>query len=273
MPTSGHWDVIFNAESEQTVLGVDFSSRKRREASFTQLAAKIGTRYRFLQARPVMVRSGQRPSSYEYIVSLAEGARQDGNPMRAVLGRCAGGSYAAVIAEYIAQWQPEPDVILFDPQFVNTKFLSHELQKEISATSSLMSDDEVERARKVAREISGSETWDMPQAAAYAVESYLAIITPAFERAGLGDARGSEFNKHFESYMAWLAVAAELDVGRILRKSIAVMSRDYAGLPGRITFDDSSGLAGRCIVCDVSHSDLLRSDSVAKEVLDFLESR
>jgi hypothetical protein len=36
---------------------------------------------------------------------------------------------------------------------------------------------------------------------------------------------------------------------------------------------DSGSSAGRCIVCDVSHADLLRSDSVAKEVIDLLESR
>jgi hypothetical protein len=52
------------------------------------------------------------------------------------------------------------------------------------------------------------------------------------------------------------------------------MSRDYAELPGRMLFDDDAdSLAGRWIVCDVSHADLLRSDSVAKEVLDVLESR
>jgi hypothetical protein len=107
------------------------------------------------------------------------------------------------------------------------------------------------------------------------VESYLEAITPAFERAGLGDAHRSKLNEHFVSYMTWLSVAAELDPSRALKKSTVIMSRDYAELPGRILFDDddTGSLAGRWIVCDVSHADLLRSDSVAKEVLDVLESR
>lgn len=275
MPTSSHWDVIFNGGSEQTVLGIDFSGRRHREASFIELASRIGPEYRFLQARPVAVRPGQQqPSSYEYVVSWVEGARQDGNPMRAVLGRCVGGIYAAVVAEYISQWQLEPDIILFDPQFANTKFLGHELHKEISASSSLMSDDELKRARKIASEITYLNPWDMVQIAAHALESYLQIITPAFERAGLGDARENNMNGYFVSYMRWLSAAAELDSSRVMKKSIVIMSRDYAELPGRMLFDDNAdSLAGRCIVCDVSHSDLLRSDSAAKAVIDVLEFR
>jgi len=193
--------------------------------------------------------------------------------MRAVLGHGVGGIYAAEAAECISQWQLEPDTILLDPQFASTEFLSHELHKEINATMSLMSKDEIEYARKIANEISDFKYGDMVQIATYAVESYLEVITPAFERVGLGDARGSKLNDHFVSYMAWLSVAAELDPSPALKKSTVIMSRDYAELPGRMLFDDTDSLAGRWIVCDVSHADLLRSDSVAKEVLDVLESR
>jgi len=274
MPTSNHWDVIFNPGSPHTVLGIDFSGMKRRAASFAELALNIGSGYRFLQARPVAVGPGRRPCSYEYIVSWVEGARQDGNPMRAVLGHCVGGVYAAIAAESISQWQLEPDIILLDPQFASTEFLSHELHKEINATRSLMSEDEIEYATKIASEVSDLKSLDMVQIATYAVESYLEIITPAFERAGLGDARGSRLNEHFVSYMAWLSVAAELDPSRVLKKSTVITSRDYAELPGRMFFNDNAGSpAARWIVCDVSHADLLRSDSVAKKVLDVLESR
>jgi hypothetical protein len=274
MPTFNPWDVIFSSGSPHTVLGIDFSGMKRREASFTELALRIGSGYRFLQARPVTVRPERRPCSYEYIVSWVEGARRDGNPMRAVLGHCVGGIYAAVAAEFISQWQLEPDIVLLDPQFASTEFLSHELHKEISAISSLMSDYEISDARKIANEIFDLKSRDMVQIATYAVESYLEIITPAFERAGLGDARGSNLNGHFVSYMAWLSAAAELDPARALKKSTVIMSRDYAELPGRMfCADDADRVAGRWIVCDVSHTDLLRSESVAKEVLDVLESR
>jgi hypothetical protein len=274
MPTSNHWDVIFSSGSPHTVLGIDFSGMKRREASFTELALMIGSGYRFLQARPVAVRPGRRPCSYEYIASWVESARQDRNPTRAVLGHCVGGLYAAMAAECISQWQLEPDIILLDPQFASTELLGHELRKEISATRSLMSEDEIEYAGKIASEISDFKSRDMVQIAAYAVESYLEVITPAFERAGLGDARGSKLNEYFVSYMAWLSAAAELDPSRALKKSTVIMSRDYAEMPGRMLFDDDAGgSVGRWIVCDVSHAELLRSDSVAKEVLEVLESR
>jgi hypothetical protein len=273
MPISSCWDVICNAGSAQTVLGVGFPGRKLHEAGFAELASKIGSGYRFLQAKPVTVRPGRRLSSDEYIVPWVEGARQDGRPMRAVLGYCVGGIYAAAVAERISQWQPEPDIILFDPQFTSMKFLGHELHGEISAISSLLSDDEIERARKIASEISESDPGNIVQIAADAVESYLEVITAAFERAGLGDPRDNRLNEYFESYITWLSVAAELDPSHALEKSIVIMSRDYAGLPGRVQFDDAGSMAGRWKVCDVSHADLLRSDSVAREVLDLLEFR
>jgi hypothetical protein len=274
MPASSQWDVIFNAGSAQTVLGIDFSGSKRREASFAELAARMGAGYRFLQARPVAIRPGKWPSSDEYIVSWVEGAMQDGSPIRAVLGHCVGSAYAAVVAERISQWQPEPDIILLDPQFASTKLLGHELHKEISAISSLMSDDEIERANKITNEISDLGPWDIARIAAFAVERYLEVITPAFERVGLCDARGDKLHEYFVSYMACLSMAAELDPSHALKKSTVIMSRDYARLPGRMLLDNYAGnLAPRLIVCNVSHAELLRSDSVAKEVLDLLESR
>jgi hypothetical protein len=270
--TSSCWDVIFNSGNAQTVLGIDFPDGKRREAGFAELAARIGLRYRFLQARPVTVRSDRRVSANEYIVPWVEGARQDGHPMRAVLGHRVGGIYAAAIAERISQWQSEPRVILLDPQFVTSKFMGLELHKEISATSSLLSDDEIRRARKIASEISELRPEGVVRAAADAVESYLGVVTAAFERAGLGDPCGSKLSEYFESYMTWLSVAVELDPGHALRKSTVIISCDYTELPGRLYFDDFGAPAARCIMCDVSHVDLLRSHSVAKEILDLLES-
>ncbi|HEY1625113.1 MAG TPA: hypothetical protein VGG16_15075 [Streptosporangiaceae bacterium] len=274
MPASSQRNVIFNNVSAQTVLGIDFADRKRREASFAELATRIGSGYRFLQTRPVTVPQGQWPSSEEYILSWVEDARRDGNPMRAVLGHCVGSVYAAAVAERISQWQPEPDVILFDPQLASLKSLGDELRKEISANSSLMSDDEIERAREITNRISYLDPSGVARIAAHAVESYLEVITPAFERAGLGTVRGSKLYEYFVSYMAWLSVAAELDPSRALKKSIVIMSHDYAKLPNRMLPDDYAGnSAVRWIACDVSHAELLRSDSVAKEVLDLLESR
>lgn len=274
MPTSSCWDVIFNAGSVQAVLSVDFPGRKRHEAGFTELASRIGSRYRFLQARPVTVRPGQRLSSDEYIVPWVEGARQDGHPLRAVLGYCVGGMYAAAVAECISQWQTEPDIILFDPQFTSMRLLGHELYREIGAVSSLLSDNEIERARNIAGKISELESGNVAQIAADAVESYLGVITAAFERAGLGDPRDGKLNEYFESYMTWLSVAAELDPSRALKRSTVIISCDYARLPGRLLFDDDDfgSSAGRWIVSDENHADLLRSDSVAEKVLDLLES-
>jgi len=260
MPVPSSWDVLSGADSGPVVLGADFPVRRRAEAGFGDLASRIGGRYRFLQTRP----PAAEPAAY--VSSWVEGIRQARPPVLAVLGYRIGGVYAAAIAEGIAQWQPMPKVILFDPQFTSAELLCLEFQREISANSSLLGDDEIERARKVVMEISANPSGDVVDVAAEMIGSYLETVTPAFERAGLGGARGEASTRAFESYISWLSAADLIDPRAAWKGSTGIASSGYASLPG-------PGPVGRMIPFDVGHADLLRSEPVARAVLDLLESR
>jgi hypothetical protein len=274
MSDSSSWDVIFGADSTQVVLGVDFPARRRREAGFLDLATRIGPGYKFLQTKPPAAGSWQRPCGDAYVGPWLEDIRQDRHQVLAVLGYRIGSVYAAAIAEGISQWQPMPKIILFDPQFSSIELLGLEFHKEISAISSLLGDDEIERARKAAVEISRAAPGDVVSVAAEIVESYLEAITAPFERAGLGDARSNKFTVSFESYMSWLSAADQIDPGLAWRRSTGITSSAYDELPARAHLaDDGRCLIGQMIPFDVGHADLLRSDCVARAVLDLLESR
>lgn len=274
MPESSSWDVIFGARCDQLVLSVDFPDTRRHDAGFTELASRIGTGYRFLQTKPPTVRPGQRFSGAVYVGPWIEDIQQDRDPVLAVLGYRVGSVYAAAIASGISRWQQAPKVILFDPQFASVELLDLEFHREIRAVSSLLSDCEIEQIRKAAAAISESANDDIADVAAEMVEAYWEVSSVAYERVGLGDARGNQIITSFESWMSWISVADQINPRRAWRHATAIVSSDYAGLPNnKSVADGSSGLIGRRIPFNVGHANLLRSDSVADAVFNLLESR
>jgi hypothetical protein len=274
MPDSSSWDVIFGADSGQIVLSVDFPATRPSAAGFPDLAARIGPGFRFLQTRPRAVSSCQRPSGDAYVGPWVSDIALHHHQVLAVLGCRIGSVYAAAIAEGISQWQPMPKVILFDPQFISNSQLSLEFRREIGAVSSLLGDDEIERATKAAAEISQSAAGDIADVAAGMVESYIEIITAAFERVGLGDARSNKFTASFESYISWLSAADQIDPRPVWKHSTVITSSAYSELPdGAYLAVDDDGGASQLVPFDVDHADLLRSDCVAQAVQQLLESR
>jgi hypothetical protein len=271
MPHSGSWDVICGANSRQVVLCVDFPAARRPDASFAELAARIGPGYRFMQTRPPVARSCQRPGGDAYVGPWIDGIRHDRHQVRAIFGYYIGSVYAAAIAGGISRWQPMPKVILFDPQFASNKHLGLEFHREISAISSLLSDDEIERTRKTATEISESPDCDVADTAAEMAGMYREVGSIAYERVGLGGAYDDKLMAPFDSYISWLSVADQIDPSPVWKNSTAIVSSNYSKLPGgESKADDVGCLIGRSIPFDVAHADLLRSDSVAQAVLDLL---
>jgi hypothetical protein len=258
VPDSGSWDIIFGAESGQLILCVGFPVAGRREAGFAELAAKIGAKYRFLQAKPPGSPPGPLVSAYvrHWIDEV------QGRPIAAVLGHRVGSVYATALAEGISQWQQAPRVILFNPQFASAELLGHELHMQIKAISSLLSDDEIERAARLAAQLAGSASGDIVDAAAAAAGIYWEISSVAYDRVGIGGAYCRTSFAPFESYMSLVSAAGQIDPSRARKNCTAIVSSDYP---------EGSLPAGHGIPFDVSHADLLRSDSVAEKVLELLD--
>jgi hypothetical protein len=271
-PDPAPWDVILGEDAAHTVLTVDFPDQRRRQANFADLAARLGSGYRFLRSIPPAVRPCQRPSSAAYAGPWIEYIHREQRPVRAVLGYGVGCVYAAAIADGISGWQQPPKVILFDPQFASIKLLNHEFNRELIANSSLLSNEEIEHSRKIAAAIARSVTGDIGDAAVEIVEAYLEVITVPFERVGLGTPHHSALTSLFESYIAWISVAGQIDPGFAWRRSVAIVSSDHAGPPDQKPRQGGGGLIGRWIPFQVRQADLLRCDPVARTVIGLLES-
>jgi hypothetical protein len=271
VPDLDYWEVISDADSGRVVLGVDFPAARRR-VGFAELSARIGPRYRFLQIKPPAVRLVQRPRGEVYVGRWVEGIRKESHQVLAVLGHCVGGLYAAAIAAGIARRQPMPKVILFDPRFVSSKYLALEFLREIDAISSLLSDQEIERTRKAAAAISGPAACDLADAGAEMAGMYRELTSLAFERVGIGSAHNGRFIAPVCSYISWISAAGKIDPSSVWKRSTAIVSSDYARLTSGAPAGGGDGAIGQQIRFDVRHDDLLRSDSVARAVVDLLES-
>jgi len=271
MTDCGSWDV-FGGESDQLILSVGFPVAGRREAGFAELAKKIGAKYRFLQAKLPTSSPGPRVSGAAYVRHWIDEIQ--GQPVAAVLGHDACSVYATALAEGIAQWQQSPRVILFDPRLASAGLLGHELYREIESISSLLSDDEIERAGRLAAEIAESSPGDVADAADAATGIYWEISSVAYDRAGIGGNYCRKSFAPFESYMSLLSAAGQVDRSKAWNRATAMVSFDYQDGPyNSLPAADTCGAIRHSIPFDISHKDLLRSDSVAKKVLELLEFR
>jgi len=253
MANFSSWDVIFGAGSSQLILGFEFPGAVRHEAGFAELAGRIGAEYGFLRARPPDAQLCQHLSSDAYLGPWMRDLGEDRQRVRAVLGHGVGGVYATAVAEEISRWQDAPHVILFDPQLPSPRLLGQELGREIAASSSLLSDAELESARKVAARVTNMAAEDIAGTAF--------TMVCEFERAGLGDAHASDLMVPFESYISWISAADQIGHNRSLERFAIIVSSDYQG---------SQGLGIRSAE---GRADLLRSDAVAKTVRNLLESQ
>jgi hypothetical protein len=265
MPDHNSWEVILGGDSNRTVLVVDCKAGMGGELDVAELEARIGSGCRYLRVKLPAVGRGKWHSSDAYVSTWSEDIRRPGHPVVAVLGSRVGGAYAAAIANRISHWQQRPTVILFDPQTADIRLLIEEFREELNSLSSLFSNDEIERARKIGQQAAEPGTCGVATAAAEMFEDYLKVITDPFERVGLGEPRDNELTEPFKSYISLISAAGQIDQGYAREQSIVIVSSDHPDvLDGEFPGDD------RRIKFDVRHADLFRSDSVAAMISDYL---
>lgn len=272
MPDVSSWSVISEVGSNRVILGIDFPAAGRAEGSLADLAARIGPGYGFLQVVPPRVSPDQRISVGEYTQHWLGEAQRSGWQVAAVIGYCLGSVYAAPIAESISGWQdPPPQIILFDPLYADLKLLALEANKIVGQFGPLLSQDEVALAAKRIGELTGQgsgESAGVADATVALVDFFREIGAAAFGRLGLNESRQHEMLQLFESYMSWIAVAAQINPIQSWMRSTAVMSLDYVRqADGEADEQMWSSLFGQQATLDVGHGDLLRSEAAAETVL------
>lgn len=267
MPDANSWNVISDADSDQVILGFDFSSSGRPEAGISDLAT-VGEgwdRYRFLQCVPPDIGVGGRPSADAYTGQWIEDLQNARWQVAAVLGFCVGGVFAARIADAVSAYQAPPRLILFDPHIPDCGLFRNEGYKVFNQIKPLLSDDTFGHVKERIDGLTESAPADMADIGIALVELYREIGSSAFARLGLAQARQDELIKFVDLYMSWISAATRIDPVPLWKRAPAIVSADYvAGLE----YDSSSKAAcaavARTIPVEVNHKDLLRSESAAR---------
>jgi hypothetical protein len=278
VPNGSNWSVISNAESNRLILAVDFPAAGRNEAGFDDLTSRMGPAWSSFGVRqtvPPPVRLTGRPTGGFYTEHWLQGVEWEKYEVVAVLGYCVGCVYAAEVAKRLTEWQAEPEVLLFDPQLTDSQLLAAEMHKMIGMAGPIFSTQEAGEARERATSIIDAQPDGLFDAAVEIVGLYREMATIAFRRIGLNDARRDEVVQMFESYMTWLAAAAQVDPSEVWKRATAITSSDYAIMENRgdTTVVNATKVVGRRFPLEVGHADLMRSDEAVRILREQAEFR
>jgi hypothetical protein len=278
VPNGSNWSVVSSAESNRLILAVDFPAAGRNEAGFDDLTSRMGPAWSGFGVRqtvPPPVRLAGRPPGDFYTEHWIRGVEWEKFEVVAVLGYCVGSVYAAEVAKRLTEWQAEPEVVLFDPQLTDSQLLAAEMHKMIGMAGAVFSAQEAGEARERATGIIETHGDALFDAAVHIVGLYREMATIAFRRIGLNDARRDEVVQLFESYMTWLAAAAQVDPGEVWKRATALTSSDYAIMEkrGDTTVLNATEVIGRRFPLEIGHADLMRSDEAVRILREQAEFR
>jgi hypothetical protein len=278
VPNGSNWSVVSNAESNRLILAVDFPAAGRNEAGFDDLTSRMGTAWPGFGVRqtvPPPVRLTERPAGDSYTEHWIQGVEWEKYEVVAVLGYCVGSVYAAEVAKRLTEWQAEPEVVLFDPQLTDSQLLVAEMHKMIGMAGPIFSAQEAGEARERATGIIETHAGGLFETAVEIVSLYREMATIAFRRIGLNDARRDEVVQLFESYMTWLAAAAQVDPSEVWKRATAITSSDYAIMENRgdTTVLNATKVIGRRFPLEIGHADLMRSDEAVRILREQAEFR
>ncbi|AGL16006.1 hypothetical protein [Actinoplanes sp. N902-109] len=270
MSNASSWSVLAAGQSNRIILAVDFPAAGRKEAGFTDLAAKMASAWTGYELRQTVlpgVRLTERPPGEYYTEHWINGTDWADYEVVAVIGYCAGSIYAAEVAQRLTRWQTaEPQVVLFDPQLIDTRVLALEMRKMIGLAGPIFTPDEAQQARERADQIAQQHAGAMYDAAIAILGLYREMATTAFARIGLDNSRLDEVTRLFESYMTYLSAASQVDPIEVWKRSIAITSTDYARMEnqGETVVLEAAKVVGNRFSLGVDHADLMRSDSAVQ---------
>jgi hypothetical protein len=194
---------------------------------------------------------------------------QDRPRVRALLGFCAGSVYAAELSDQISVLQEEePRLILLDPEVCVPQTLLWQFSKVVGFLSALISKEEIEQARQAGQQL-GESCSHVPELKDGLMRLVREVGDPAFERAGLNAALRTELLETFDSFMSYLAGAAEIDPLARWRSATALCSATpLSGMKGM----RSAGMTAEVLSVskelefDVEHGEMLADKEIAGTV-------
>lgn len=262
MPAPESWKVLADGSSGELILAVDFAVTGRPEASFSDLAPKLGSEPTIWESLPPPVSVGGDMTGADYLDRWLADVRASGREVRAVVGYCVGAVFACAIREHIATWQPvPPQLIVFDPESPLVPSLFRDYLGAIRMLASILTPEEVAAADEAGAAALQAGGDDFGTVGAELSRLFKETSNIAFDRVGLDEELREELTGTFGSFVQYLIAARQVDPLAGLAHATAITSSRSS---------HGAALAAREIRFDMDHEEVLRDDRVARAVRDVL---
>lgn len=267
------WRILTKGSRSEILLAVDFDVTGRPEARFSDLVANLATDHGVWESVPAPVDSLDGPEGVAHLNAWHQGLGANHPPVRAVMGYCVGGVYAAELAARLAETQESsPLVLLFDPELATAPTLYWQFHKVMEFMRSAGGGDEIDTALAAGRKAEEAHQ-DLADLARELVGIFRATSDSVLTPAGLDATRRAELAKVFAAFMSYLAGGGAFAPLSRWSSAVAISScSPQSGLNG-IRAHLPAGpadLVAREIRLPLEHSDLLRASEVAALVDELL---
>ncbi|MEU5599655.1 hypothetical protein [Streptomyces sp. NPDC020298] len=209
-------------------------------------------------------------SGDDYVKRWSSEIAEHGPRVSTVLGYCAGGTFAAGLADEIARAQgASPRLVLIDPERPNEQTLRYHFHKVVGGLATGLPAEQVTEAQEAGRLITQSGR-PLHEMAVELTDRFQRLVPAAFAAAGLDDSFAEELTGTYASFLTYLIAATGVDHRPGWRRSTTLTSRTpHSGL-NPVPAAERAGLVADERRLDVEHIDLLRDPGVARIVLDLL---
>jgi hypothetical protein len=247
------WRVLRDGNPKDVVLAVDFYAPGRAEASFEDLAARLGGDYQIWECVQPALGDETGMNSDDYLARWIDAIPADVN-IRGLVGFCVGGIWASALGELIAMRRGTmPPIVLFDPEPVTGLVLFWQYHKILDKMGTILTSEELGNAKVAGIQVQENNE-DLSVIGDQLIKLYREVGHIGLERLGLDRTRREEMMALFDSYISYLVAAGELSPASDLSTSVVVSSDSPA---------DGRDYGSREVPFDIDRHELLRTDEVA----------
>jgi hypothetical protein len=267
------WRILSKGSRPEILLAVDFDVTGRPEARFSDLVANLETDHGVWESVPTPLGSADLAGGSGHLDAWHEGLGPDRPPVKAVMGYCVGGVYAAELAARLTATQDRPPlVLLFDPELSTAPTLYWQFHKVMEFMRSTGAGPEIDAAQDAGRQAQESAR-DLTELARELVGLFRATGETVLTRAGLDATRRAELTDVFTAFMSYLAGGGRFDPLSRWTSAVAISSASpQSGLNGIRAHLPATrhDLVAREIRLPLEHAELLRAPAVAETVAELL---
>lgn len=255
---------------DSLILAVDFAASGRPEATFSDLAAGLGSSRSVWESVQPPPGSPGALHAEDYLLHWAGEIQASGRPVSAVLGFCAGSTFAAELAVRVGHWQGNaPQLLVFDPESPTALTLYYQFRKVVETLSGILGE---EAAAKIVS--AGADAHERLDQVTPLAQELVRIFTEAGNEAcmaaGLDEEFAEELVGTYRSFVTYLVAAAEIDFRSRWNSAVAFSSATVTSGLNPLAPAERSALVRREVRFPVDHAGLLRDPDVAYAVSQLL---